>query len=286
MSTPSASTRASATKGKYSKKTLRITVGVEREPFHVHFSQLERTGFFEVHGWPLGVDALGSPTPASTVRDSTVSPVPVKLEGGGEEMNTKQGLNDHRSLDDLISSHVYHLEGRCYEPAAFEIVVNWLYNQPPETPISRSNCRILLRAYVLALNYQIIPLQDAIVDCIRQYHREFNVVFEDLVWIINRLGDSESLHSIPIVRYLLDQCAWEIYSQGYSSFAHHNTLLEPFLEVGDRPIRKFLFEAITEISRSTAGDPAIGPNRYRVDDSVLFGRTVQGEDNNIIEIDD
>jgi hypothetical protein len=283
MTTPLAITPARAAKSTYGKKTLQIIVGTEKEPFHVHISHLERTAFFEVHGRPL-MATLGSPTrTASTVRDGTASPVPVNLKL--ENSDEATGLdNENNQQIDAVATPVYHLEGLGYEPGAFEVVVDWLYNQPPEFPKTRSACRTLLRSYVLALRYQIVELQDCIVDSVRNYHREFTVVFEDLVWIINRIGESEAIHNIPMVKYLIDQCAWEIHVQGYRSFVLHNPLFEPFLAMGDRPIRKVLFEAMAEVSRESRIDPAAGPNRYRVVDCVPQQHITRADQ--IIEHDD
>ncbi|EXJ93227.1 hypothetical protein A1O3_01784 [Capronia epimyces CBS 606.96] len=178
---------------------------------------------------------------------------------------------------------VYHLEGFVYESTAYEVIVNCLYNQLPDRPTTRHQCKTLLKSYVLALQYRITDLQDALVDCIRQYHREFTIAFEDLVWLINRLGHGEMIQKIPMVKYMIDQCAWEICSNGYKSFARQNPWFEPFLVLGDRPIRKVLFEAITEVSDHA--DPATGPNRYRVDDWVHFEQSAQNM-TEFVELDD
>lgn len=288
MMTPAASARARSTKSKYGKKTFLITVGAEKEPFHVHVSHLERTAFFDVHGRPPGMDlASASMSPAttpSTVRDQTLSPVPVKMEDPTDTFGTPG--SDQQPMDDLAAPPVvYHLKGIGHEPAAFEVFVNWLYNQPPGTPLSRTHCKTLLRAYILAVWYKVDDLQDAIIDCIRQYHKNFNIVFEDLVWMINRFGESDVLLNVPMVKYLIDQCAWEIYSQGYRSFARHNVLFEDFLTMGDRPVRKVLFEAIADVSRNTMVDPATGPNRYKVNEARLFEHTPE-RTKEVIELDD
>lgn len=267
--TPLSAPQASARSNKYSKQTLHITVGRAKDSFHVHYSQLERTAFFEVEGRPKSRESgAQSYEDLNTQREHTISPGPVKAEDGAEtrtyrpEDNADQGI-----FTESPSLPVYHLEGFVYHPAAFEIVINWLYNQNPDKPRARTECKTLLRAYVLALQYKIVQLQDSLIDCFRKYHQEFSVTFEDLVWLINRVGEGPEAHSIPMLKYLVDQIAFELYTQGYRSFVNNNAFFETFLTQGDRPVRKVLFEAMTETSRLTPPiDPATGPHRWRVQD--------------------
>ncbi len=260
--TPQASARKS---NKYSKQTLHITVGRAKDSFHVHYSQLERTAFFEVEGYPRARDSRATSLDDNArERDSTVSPAPLKAE---ENIERPVDDTDQQIFTDSPSVPLYHLEGHVYHPAAFEIVVNWLYNQHPEKPRTRPECKTLLRAYVLALQYKIEPLQDSLIDCFRKYHREFSVTFEDLVWLINRVGEGPEAHTIPMLKYLVDQIAFEIHQQGYRSFVTNNPFFETFLTLGDRPLRKILFEAMAETSqKNPALDPAQGPHLWRIQD--------------------
>ncbi|KAK4938293.1 hypothetical protein LTR10_021272 [Elasticomyces elasticus] len=233
---------------KYARQTVHITVGRSKTSFHVHYSQLERTAFFEAHPMPAASNN-GTPSrepSAGDDRERTLSPPP---EIKSEDTSGEPEAETAAIFQDSPSRPLYHLEGFVYEPAAFEIVVNWMYNQPPGVP-------------------------DAIIDCVRKYHQEYNVSFEYLTWLINRLGDGPDAHTIPMMRYLIDQIAFEISTQGFNEFSHDNPLFETFLIQSDRPIRKALFHALADIARALAGsiapadrarlDPALGPNRWTV----------------------
>ncbi|KIX03576.1 uncharacterized protein Z518_07129 [Rhinocladiella mackenziei CBS 650.93] len=268
--------------GRYSRQTLHITVGRSKEPFHVHYSHLERTAFFEIHGTPA---AARSRAPSvSGDRNPTVSPDPVKQEEDVDAPGSDADSNANMLVEESPSTPVYHLDGRCHDPASFEVIVNWLYNISPKKPVTRNQCRTLLKAYVLALTYKITLLQDALIDCFRQYHQDYNIVFEDLIWLVNRLEETREVLTVPMVRYLVDQIAWEISQQGYATFTSHNIFFETFLIEGNRPIRKTIFEAVADLLRPTRpGDPAIGPSRYRVQDWEAPQQTLQRQ---IIELDD
>lgn len=208
-------------------------------------------------------------------RERTLSPPPeIKSEDTADEPETAAPAIFQNSP----SRPLYHLEGGVYEAAAFEIIVNFMYNQPPVAPKNRAECRTQLRAYVLALNYKIIPLQDALIDCVRQYHRHYNVSFENLTWLIHRLGEGPEVPVVPMMRYIINQIAFEVCSQSYDEFARENPIFETFLSEGDRPIRAALVHAISDISSHVLSkatetdrarlDPAIGPNRWLMRDWV------------------
>ncbi|KAI1625175.1 hypothetical protein EDD37DRAFT_608630 [Exophiala viscosa] len=260
---------------KYARQTIHITVGRSKTSFHVHYSQLERTAFFQVHGMPA-TSSNGTPSREPSTgddRERTLSPPPeIKSEDTSDQAETGTAA----FLQDSPSRPLYHLEGFVYEPAAFEVVVNWLYNQPPGVPVNRHVCRTQMRTYVIALQYQIIPLQDAIIDCVRKYHQEYNISFEYITWLTNRLGESPATHTVPMMRYLIEQVAFEVSTQGYNEFARDNPLFETFLVQGERPVRQALFHALADIARALAGsvaaadrarlDPALGRNRWMMRD--------------------
>ncbi|KAK5189645.1 hypothetical protein LTR96_009447 [Exophiala xenobiotica] len=272
-------TPSTVRKNKYSRQTLHISVGRSKVPFHVHYAQLESTAFFEVHGKPTS-RAESRETSVVDDREPTLSPVPdIKAEDGETTVNESPTVQSP-------TKPAYNLEGFVYEPAAFEVVVNWLYNQPPNKPAMRNDCKTLLRAYVLALQYRITGLQDELVDCIRQYHRDFNVTFEDLTWLINRISEEPTAHIIPMMQYLIDQIAFEISTQGFTEFSRNNIMFETFLAEGVHPIRIVLFRALADVARANPHrDPAQGPNRWRVDDWVAAPTPIQNPID-IIDIDE
>ncbi|KAK5321112.1 hypothetical protein LTR93_006354 [Exophiala xenobiotica] len=250
-------TPSTVRKNKYSRQTLHISV----------------------HGKPTS-RAESRETSVVDDREPTLSPVPdIKAEDGETTVNESPTVQSP-------TKPAYNLEGFVYEPAAFEVVVNWLYNQPPNKPAMRNDCKTLLRAYVLALQYRITGLQDELVDCIRQYHRDFNVTFEDLIWLINRISEEPTAHIIPMMQYLIDQIAFEISTQGFTEFSRNNIMFETFLAEGVHPIRIVLFRALADVARANPHrDPAQGPNRWRVDDWVAAPTPIQNPID-IIDIDE
>lgn len=249
---------------RFSQRTLLILVGHERVPFHVHPTQLANTAFFEAHGNPTtAADRDEQGRDESSVPGMNTPPIEIK-----EDPDRSPTLALEPDLESTTLEADYVLTGKALQPAAFEVVVKYLYNQPPDAPKIRAQCRTSLQAYVLALRYKMSGLQDMIVSNFRQYHQEYTVSFEDLLWLINRLGDSPASHCVPMIRYFADQVAFEITSQGYEKFLDTNSLFHDFLTVGRRPIRAVVFEAVVNIARTIPVDPAIGPNRWTVANSV------------------
>ncbi|KAK6386095.1 hypothetical protein LTS17_001669 [Exophiala oligosperma] len=270
-----------SSRNKYSRQTLHITVGRGRDSFHVHYAQLETTAFFEVHKSNdednNHVNGSGSVSEERERRgdiERTLSPEIIKREEGGSAPATD--TTKPTTPQTSPSKPAYHLEGYVYEPRAFEVVVNWLYNIAPTPPSIRSECKTLLRAYVLALQYRIVDLQDALINCLRHYHREYNVNFEDLIWLVNRLAESPEKHTVPMMQYLIDQIAFEISTQGFTEFARINVMFETFLADGSRPVRVVLFKALADVAQADPRrDPAQGPNRWRVQDWIMGHRPAQ-----------
>ncbi|KAK5046390.1 hypothetical protein LTR84_008191 [Exophiala bonariae] len=257
-SIPSPSPRGKANGGIFSQKTLLIVVGPKRVPFHIHPIQLSSTAFFEVHGDPKTTVMTrdGGSSEATLSRHATPASE-VK-----EEPGSRSPTLGPRSENDT-EPH-YHLIGQAYTAEAFEMIVKWLYNQPPSVPQTREECKIALRAYLLALRYQICGLQDHMIDNFRKYHQQYNVMFKDLQWLINRLGNSVNCYNVPLIRYLAHQIAYEINADGYARFLDSNDDFFVFLTNGDQPIRALVFESIAEIGRDIPLDPASGPNRWTV----------------------
>ncbi|KAL6247352.1 hypothetical protein RBB50_005698 [Rhinocladiella similis] len=274
-----------SSRNKYSRQTLHITVGRGRDSFHVHYAQLETTAFFEVHKALNDDDNNNEDRESRERRDieRTLSPENIKMEEGESAPATDTAVTTPQTSP---SKPAYHLEGYVYEPRAFEVVVNWLYNIPPVRPRVRNECKTLLRAYVLALQYRIIDLQDALINCLREYHREYNVNFEDLIWLVNRLAESPEKHTVPMMQYLIDQIAFEISTQGFTEFSRINVMFETFLADGSRPVRVVLFKALADVAQADPRrDPAQGPNRWRVQDWMI-GHTPAQTPVDIIPIDE
>jgi hypothetical protein len=272
-STPSKSVGSRLVKNNnlFSRPALHIAVGSPKKSFYVHIPQLAKTAFFDVHGRPAGAQEkdLQSQTKSPTPRDATVTPPPmIKEEAELEETGLEGTEGNYIFVPQTGRGPDYDLSNPILQPAAFEIIVEWLYNKTPEVPRTRVETRTLLRAYILSTMYKMEPLQDILVDRLRKYHQEYHVSFDDLKWLIRRLGDNRETHLVPMVRYLVDQIAWEVYIQGFGQFVLNNPTFVDFLSLGDHPIRVLLFESLSILGNGNHTDPATGLNRWRVRDRV------------------
>lgn len=249
--------------GKFSSAMVQIIV--EGVTFNVHKGFLKGTRFFDIHT-PQASPAL-SPRASPTPSDQTLGPdnVHIKPEDG-EEYATTNAPGSPSKTDEVKCT--YELKGLIYEPKAFNVIIKYLYNEVPVTPLHRNEFCTLRKAYILALQYGMEDLQDNIIDCFRNFHTAYSVQFQDLIWFANRLGPQEyHICQIPIIRYLIDQITYEIFGGGYEKFVSNNTEFEVFLDNGKGPIKTELYKVLTRIARDEQPqDPAIGENRWRVRD--------------------
>jgi len=277
--------------GVFSYQTLLIHVGEDGTPFHIHPATLATTDFFKVEGDPpTAVEKETRQEFRRTTSSMVTPPVELKREPERSPSRSPTIISEQRSPINHVSSTIipdYHLTGHSFTPAAFEVVVKWLYNQPPTAPTNRGACKTILRAYVLAFRWGIEGLQDAIVENYQKYHRGYELAFDDLVWMINRFGDSAVCRAVPMVWYLADQTAYEITTHGYDQFVKKNHFFHQFLTTGDRPIRAIVVEAIVNIAGDPKPvDPASGPNRWRVEDFKHPPPQSPASEMEVIELDD
>ena len=278
--------------GKYSTATIQILVGATAEPFHIHTAFLERTAFFQVHDGPdipesrapspeRPLNAIQSPAPSDTTLTSDETEI--------QKADTGDATDTETTAPVPVPTSIYHLRGPIFEPAAFEIVVDYLYNQPPTTPLDRDRFRVMSKAYILALHYHIEGLQDELVDCLRKFHSSYTMHSEDLLWMTKRLGGHEAgVCKVPMVRYLLEQCAYEIWKDGYDAFEGSNAGFETFLTKGDHLLRKDLFKALARMTAArNPMDPATGPNYWKARAFEQDDVEATTQDNvDVISIDD
>jgi hypothetical protein len=264
---------------KYSAPIVQILAGDPAKPFQVHCTTLEKTAFFDIHGFPdYSPSSSASPPPS----DSTLSQTQVKIENSDNETDiaTTSALPIH--------TKIYRLKGLIYEPAAFGVIVDYLYNEYPVTPRHSDQLRVLRKAYVLALQYQVEDLQDHIVDCFRNFHTAYSVHFDDLVWLTKHIsGGDHFVCQVPMVQYLVEQCAYEICNRGYDEFAGNNISFEPFLVKGDHVVRKELVNAMAKMATATElFDPARGVNRWRARDWPKHDTDAAAPEIDVIDIED
>jgi hypothetical protein len=273
------------TPSRYALPTINCLVGNEAAPFNVHYHFLADTRFFEVHGEISNAHASPTrPAASPTPSERTVNHDGIKVEEDVPEPVTPVPAPNATTMS------VYQLKGHVFDPAAFEIVINSLYNCPPEIPRCRAELRTLRKTYILALMYGMENLQNDVVDCFRRFHSQYNVLFEDFVWFVRWIdADEHVLSGIPMVQYLISQCAYEIAKNGYAEFAEGNNDFEEFLVDGAHPLRKEIFKAIAALTNAArAVDPATGMNKWRVGDWMQDQRpereaSVQSE---VIDLDD
>jgi hypothetical protein len=278
---------------KYADPTIQILVGDRQEPFHVHYAFLERTHFFHIHGYPNVPQSRGPPpstsinSPAPSDNTVTADEVEVKVEESEEgRIETGEAAS---TITPPTAGVAYTLKGIIYEPEAFEIIVNSLYHVPPKTPEHRAELRNFRKAYCLALQYQMHALQDDIVNCFRNFHAIYSVHFDDLLWLARRIsGDETVICQVPIIQYLIEQCAYEMYRDGYDTFEHNNSGFQGFLKNGRSSLRVELFKAMTRIAMADhAPDPALGINHWRVQDWPQYDPNAATEAAvEVIEVDD
>ncbi len=274
---PPAAPRAKAS-GMYANPTIPILVGENEDAFHVHYTFLEKTAFFQEHGDPVfgqtpAPSQAATPDPEQPTMSSpalseatiVADNAEVKMEGADCD-NMETETTPTFSAPQMAEIPVYRLRGLCYDPAAFEIIVNFLYNQRPATPLHRNDFKTFRKAYILALRYQMHELQDHLVGCFREFHAHYTLNFDDVTWFTNRIpGNDVVVCQVPLVQYLVDQCAFEVYREGYDEFVRRNHGFELFLSHGDRPLRNELFKAMARITRNNhPADPAVDVNRWSV----------------------
>ena len=159
----------------------------------------------------------------------------------------------------------YHIISKIHTPQAFKTFVDWLHNIKPDAPEDREECKYLLQAYVLAVNYAARALQNAIMDCFRAYHTEVAVELDHLVWMVNNTGDNTNL---AMTAYLVQQIAFEIAAHGIEKYEKNNQFMTYYMREGNRVVRYELVKAIAR--RATAagrkdGNPATSdPDRWYV----------------------
>lgn len=249
-----------------------FTVGPKKAPFNIHEALLQlKTSFFEIHTEPNGgtSDAQSKESEPDKVFKSESSPstdtdtsepttgIPTPMSSAAGDTTNAPALQHQNGQTPVLAD--YHLDTHFVK--AFAIFVHWLYNVPPETPKAASQCKTLIQAYLLALKYRAVGLQNLLLDCIRHYHSEHQVNFDlFFIYLLNRHGDDPDC---KLIKYFVDQIAYEIADSGVDDFDFANAGFDYFMR--ERPqglVRTALLHALARIA--TAGknggkivDPAI-----------------------------
>ncbi|KAF7504430.1 hypothetical protein GJ744_002234 [Endocarpon pusillum] len=259
----------SATTNPFASKVLIFTVGPKKAPFNIHEALLQaKTKFFDIHTQPNGGTCevpskelelertFKSESSPSTDNDASEPAIVGIATPGLTATSDSTAANQN---DAMIIKADYHLDTHFVK--AFAIFVDWLYNVPPTQPKNPSQCKTLIQAYLLALQYQAFGLQNLLLDCIRCYHIEHQVNFDFFfIYLLNRHGDDVDC---KLITYFVDQIAYEIADSNVEEFDKSNLGLDYFLrERSQGKVRAAFFHALAKIA--TAGkkgekivDPAV-----------------------------
>lgn len=251
---------------------LVFTIGPTKATFNIHEALLQiKTSFFDIHPEPNGeitaahdkesgletaFKSEGSPSTDTETTDPTVGVHTPSMSSA-----TLEPGSDTASPDQTVSKIIadYHLDTNFVK--AFAVFVEWLYNTPPKDPKTPAQCKTLIQTYLLAMKYRALGLQNLLVDCIRRFHTERQVNFDMLfIYLLNRHGDDIEC---KLIRYFVDQIAYEIADTGVEEFDSANGGFEYFLR--DRPqgkVRTALMHALGKIAEAGKGgrkimDPAV-----------------------------
>ncbi len=235
-----------------------FTVGPKKAPFNIHEALLQaKTKFFDIHTEPNGgtcevpskepehEPTFKSESSPSTDNDTSEPTIGIATPEASTATPDSTAANQN---DAKLIKADYHLDTHFVK--AFAIFVHWLYNVPPAQPKSPTQCKVLIQAYLLALEYQALGLQNLLLDCIRRYHLEHQVNFDlFFIYLLNRHGDDVNC---KLIKYFVDQMAYEIADSGVEEFDASNLGLDNFLR--ERPqgkVRAAFFHALASIA--TAG---------------------------------
>ena len=250
----------------------------DRKIFNVHKAKLSKTTFFEKNG-PIPT-LEQKQAQAESHNEEAQSQMPhVKREStvGPYDADTTGTVNEDtlpKTTFSVANAPDYVITTRDHDPAAFNVLVQWLYNDPPKRIRFKQDKAMLLRTYRLALRYNAYNLQNLILQRFREYHQDYSVEFDDLKYLAHR--ENEDLRC-PMITYLLEQVAYQITTDGLEPFLDKNKMFEETFNDNSLPIIQFaLLRAISrhaEASRGALGDPAKGFGRWDIwEDGELAGR--------------
>ena len=252
----------------FGSRIIWILVGKEQFKFNIHQSRLQNTSFFKQHGEPptkaekVARTAAAYSTSEQTdqMPDGPLSQVPTIKEEDGVDANSVDGEEEHDEPK-LID---YHLKDSYFhERKPFEVFIRWLYSEGPGSFKTHTDCKVALKAYCLARYYHAYGLQNLLLDRFREHYKTTRIKFDDLNWIINKLGDDSA--ASPLTRYLIEQVAYDIADHGLAEFNRNNWFFKMYLEEGDRKIRLTLVAIIAAHAESGKGeDPAVADLDFHV----------------------
>lgn len=245
-----------------------LTVGPNKNPFNIHEALLKlKTSFFEIHHEPNGhtIDVKNKVSEpdvsfkkeSSPTSNNTEPSIGIATSNGSCDVHDTSATTLEDTNGPKVITADYHLDTHFVK--AFGIFVEWLYNVPPQVPKTASHCKILIQAYLLALKYRATGLQNLLLDCVRHYHVEHRVNFDLLfIYLLNRHGDDVEC---KLIKYFVDQIAYEIADSGVADFDTANAGFEFFMrDRREGKVRTALVHALGEIAAAAkSGGKIVDP---------------------------
>lgn len=248
---------------------VNFLVGPDFEEFSVHGNRLNKTAFFDVHGYPKEAPQLEVPIPQT---DSTEAG---NASSNGHDNDNVKDEQDPSSVSDgeantsetVIKKVDYQISARDTLAAkAMRIFVEALYNEEPGTIRDRESLKTALKAYQFARKYKHWVLQNHLLERFREHYMSHKIKMDELQWLVKMFGDDAN--ATPLTRYILEQIAFEISARGINTFHAENGYFKFFLAEGDRQTRSALFSILARHAHDPRHpDPAQGKNEWRVVES-------------------
>jgi DNA repair exonuclease SbcCD nuclease subunit len=127
----------------------------------------------------------------------------------------------------------YYLKSRVHTPRSFGTLLTWLYKGRIERPNIRADQINLLRTYIMAVDYDIMPLRQEIVLCFRRYHKKVEIDLSVILWLVHELRKTKKellakslrnndLASELLMESLLNDLASEVRRVGQEEFTAKN----------------------------------------------------------------
>lgn len=229
-----------------------IAIGRSSIVLNVYEDALKRTAFFKVEGAPL-TDAQKESRLKKLLRPLISNPHPV-IDLDKREIKTEADDGPEQASITVADYYLYEQNKFILQPEAFKTFLLFLYDTPPVAITPDSPTRVMLQAYCLARRYQCADVQNGIIDLFRSYHIQQQVDFDDLIWMIPRVGDSTEC---LMTAYLTEQVAYDVAKNTFEVFRNTNESIVQFITNGNSHIRLALFEAIARHAADTKiADPA------------------------------
>ncbi|KAL9112279.1 MAG: hypothetical protein Q9227_003397 [Pyrenula ochraceoflavens] len=255
----------------YGSQIVTIVVGSGLrldEVFHIHLGALlGQTTFLSAFGPPCDKPfPLNPPGGDDAKAKDQPSIKPEEIDRAGSE----DTLLPDNVQNVMNTRTVYaHYWLKKVQSGAFQVVVDYLYNIRPQIPRSLEGSKTLLRAYILAIEWDIEDLQNSIVGRFRAFHQAVDFNIDLFAYLTNRMPETKkNLHTEnKLIQYFIEQMSFDIASKGIDDFEKHNKYFEYFINEDTRPLRLVFVKALARHAHYVRRleDPAVLPGcRFHV----------------------